>query len=548
MTRHSHRATLELLERRTLLATCHVTSLGDSGAGADTGGGHSRGDLRYCINKLNAVPRAGVIDFEVTGTINLTSALPYLASDIDIQGPGADLLTVRRGSASYMRIFHVGDADVQITGLTVAHGVVSGTPAQGAGIYNTGRLTLRSIVVAANHASGHGHALGGGIFNAGTLTIIDSTISDNRATAATASGFGGGIYNSGAATIIDSSIHSNVAWAERGFGGGVYNLGNLSIDGVNIAGNMAQGDYGEGYGGGILNHRTLVIVNSTIHGNRGHYYGGGIYTEGQYASATISHSTITDNDGPGIWADDLLHLRNTIVAGNIADLDGKLTSSGYNLIADPRRGSGFDRDTDLLGVDPLLGPLADNGGPTQTHALLAGSPAIDAGDPNPVDPPEWDQRGPGFPRIVNGRIDIGAFEVQATGMPDANGARRGSPDPAVALTGGLHLPSARRGSPDPAVATTGGLHLVAWSGDHATTIVSEAPKGRYMTAQGNALGHDPVSDLALKGRNNLAPDAIVMPQGCEDSSPLPRALPWADILRPVGANDDLSPFLDGGIV
>jgi hypothetical protein len=93
-----------------------------------------------------------------------------------------------------------------------------------------------------------------------------------------------------------------------------------------------------------------------------------------------------------------------------------LTASGYNLISNSTGGSGY-APTDILDVDPLLGPLADNGGPTLTHALLPGSPAIDAGDPNPADPPEWDQRGPGFPRIANGRIDIGAFEVQATGMP-----------------------------------------------------------------------------------------------------------------------------------
>jgi hypothetical protein len=64
--------------------------------------------------------------------------------------------------------------------------------------------------------------------------------------------------------------------------------------------------------------------------------------------------------------------------------------------------------------------VQDNGGPTRTHALLPGSPAIDAGDPNPVDPPEWDQRGPGFPRIVNGIIDIGVFDVQASGAPDSD--------------------------------------------------------------------------------------------------------------------------------
>jgi hypothetical protein len=109
--------------------------------------------------------------------------------------------------------------------------------------------------------------------------------------------------------------------------------------------------------------------------------------------------------------------QNSIITGNPGQvLSGALTASGYNLISNSTGGSGY-APTDILDVDPLLGPLADNGGPTLTHALLPGSPAIDAGDPNPADPPEWDQRGPGFPRIANGRIDIGAFEVQATGMP-----------------------------------------------------------------------------------------------------------------------------------
>jgi hypothetical protein len=114
-------------------------------------------------------------------------------------------------------------------------------------------------------------------------------------------------------------------------------------------------------------------------------------------------------------------LSHSVVANNDAftagpDIEGSITSSGHNLIGDTTGVSGF-APTDLLNADPLLGPLQDNRGPTQTHALLPGSPAIDAGDPNPEDPPEWDQRGPGFPRIVNGRIDIGAFEVQSTGAP-----------------------------------------------------------------------------------------------------------------------------------
>ncbi len=108
-------------------------------------------------------------------------------------------------------------------------------------------------------------------------------------------------------------------------------------------------------------------------------------------------------------------LRNTIVAGNLSgDISGTLASSGYNLVADSADASGF-APTDILDVDPLLGSLADNGGPTLTMALLPGSPAMDAGDN--TDAPEFDQRGPGFPRIVNGTIDIGAFEVQASPIP-----------------------------------------------------------------------------------------------------------------------------------
>jgi hypothetical protein len=90
---------------------------------------------------------------------------------------------------------------------------------------------------------------------------------------------------------------------------------------------------------------------------------------------------------------------------------GSITSGGYNISSDD--GGGYlNSPGDQINTDPMLGPLQDNGGPTFTHALLPGSPAINAGDPNFVPPPYYDQRGPGYDRVRGGRIDIGSFEVQ----------------------------------------------------------------------------------------------------------------------------------------
>jgi hypothetical protein len=112
----------------------------------------------------------------------------------------------------------------------------------------------------------------------------------------------------------------------------------------------------------------------------------------------------------------VVSLANTILnAGksgpNIDNDEGTVTSLGYNLSSD-EGGGVLTEPGDQVNTDPLLGPLQNNGGPTLTHALLAGSPAIDAGDPSFTPPPFYDQRGPGFQRVVNGRIDIGSFEVQ----------------------------------------------------------------------------------------------------------------------------------------
>jgi hypothetical protein len=509
---------LEPLEARTLLATCHVTRLGDFGAGADLGGGHSRGDLRYCINFANANPRPDIIAFSRTGTIALTGALPELSTDMEILGPGAGALTVRRVTGGDYRIFTVNaGAVVRISGLTISNGKAI----NGGGIWSAGALTLEGVSVSGNQAVSSptsGGAIGGGIYSStGSLLVENSVVSGNVARAigpnvSDATAFGGGIYSNGTATINNSQIINNkaevphtplslCAWAWGGgifgrtlniahttiavntteaygqdcafsFGAGIYSSnGTATVSYSTVRGNTASafsgGDGTPAYGGGIfasplvLRNSTIVnnkasgvdaygggisganvtitdstianngcdgfgtgggismsgvstITNSTITGNY-HGYGGGISAGG---TATITHSTIAGNtNGDGIRIGGNLTLRNSIVANNTGkDIDGIITSSGYNLIGNSAGGSGYV-PSDILDVDPMLGPLADNGGPTPTMSLLPGSPAIDAGDPDIADAPEWDQRGPGFPRIVNGRIDIGAYEVQAAGAP-----------------------------------------------------------------------------------------------------------------------------------
>jgi hypothetical protein len=388
-----------------LLATCHVTRLGDFGAGADMGGGHWRGDLRFCLTKANAEAGADTILFSRTGTINLRGALPQFASDIDLQGPGAGLLTVRRDTGGQYGIFSIAEgATVTISGVTIANGFESGQDALGGGIANAGTLTVIRSVIDGNGAAptSFWSGSGGGIYNAttGDLTVIDSTISGNRVAVDEFGGFpgyGAGICNDGFASIYSSTISGNGPFHSSE----AYLIGGAGISNwCNVVGP-----------GGVL-----VVLNSTISENEGD---SAVYSKGPLT--IISHSTIGDNDSTrGIYIDpdSTLHMRNTIVAGSNCcdhgDIDGTIAASGYNVIGNSTGGGGF-ADTDILDVDPLLGPLQDNGGLTHTMALLPASPAIDAGENS--DAPEWDQRGPGFPRIVNDQIDIGAFEVQATGIP-----------------------------------------------------------------------------------------------------------------------------------
>jgi sugar lactone lactonase YvrE len=255
----------------------------------------------------------------------------------------------------------VADADA-LGGLGAVIRVDPATGAQ-AVVASGGRLS-RAGSITVSQARGDG----GGIFNAGTLVLRDMTIAHNSA------GRGGGIDNLGTLTLENSTVANNSAGDQ---GGGIFNAGTLTVSDSTIAGNAAGG------GGGIASSRSAAV-----------------------------HGTII--------------ARNHAPAG--ADASGSFISRGHNLIGDATGASGFTAAGDLAGttaapVDPRLGPLQANGGPTATLALLTGSPAIDAGDPAAF--PATDQRG--FPRPADGSghgvalPDIGAFEV-STRPPAGNAA------------------------------------------------------------------------------------------------------------------------------
>lgn len=260
-------------------------------------------------------------------------------------------------------------------------------------------MTLTRSTVSGNRS----RSLGGGIDNGtgGTLTLIHSTISGNRTTLG-----GGGLVSWGPLTITNSTISDNIAY----YAGGVLNHHAADVTHSTFSDNHAN------WGGGISNFAPLTITNSTFSGNSAGVHSGGIdNTAG--GTLTVIHSTFTGNSAPtggGIYNQgSTVTIRHSIIAnspsGGNCDGWGTINDAGYNL--DSESTCGFSAVGSLSNTAPLLGPLANNGGPTRTHALLEGSPAINGGDPA-FQPGSvlWDQRGAGFPRRVGARIDIGAVE------------------------------------------------------------------------------------------------------------------------------------------
>jgi hypothetical protein len=271
-------------------------------------------------------------------------------------------------------------------------------------------------------------AFGGGIISSssGTLTVTNSTISGNSAANSYSNAFGGAIYNSGTLTINNSTLNGNSASGFSGsLGGAIYNDGTLSINHSTLNGNGAGGRGGGGGGGIFINSGgTAKISNSTLSGNAAIGGGGGIANEG--GTVTINNSTlsgnVTRNSGGGGGIANVggtATLQNTIVANSPrgGNCYGAMTSDGYNLSSDST--CKFGKTGDLNSTDPMLGPLQNNGGQTQTMALLTGSPAIDAGNPAGCTDSQGhllktDQRGKPRPDTEDtGGCDMGAYERQS---------------------------------------------------------------------------------------------------------------------------------------
>jgi beta-glucanase (GH16 family) len=353
-----------------------VTNTADSGTGS----------LRKALGSL-AVD--GTVHFSVPLTgqkITLLSGPLTLRKNVTVDGSAAPGLTISGNHSDRVFIVNSGTT-ATLNNLTVADGY--GWQLAG-GILNNGSLTLDHVVVAGNTMATNAGDFwqgGGGIYNGGgaTLNLIDSSVTSNQARWS-----GGGLYSffNTTTTIVRSTINGNVS---NDVGGGFRSLGNVRITNSTFSGNTSTG-----WHGGAIFHTdgAMEIASSTIANNIGPNYAPSAIFIGSFNAAVPS-----------------LKLINTLITGNHwyaceqhAAGRVSLISGGHNLVQDR---SCSPASSDLVVSDAKIGPLANNGGPTLTHALLPGSPAIDAGDDAAC--PATDQRGTARPQGPH--CDIGSYEA-----------------------------------------------------------------------------------------------------------------------------------------
>ncbi len=492
-------------------AVIDVTSNADSGAGT----------LRQAV--LDAAS-GDTITFSVSGTISLLSQV-VIDKDLTISGPGDAVLTVSGGDAT--RVFDIGAYAVTISGLTIADGY---TPGSGAGIQQVGgSLVLDHMRFSDNQAlSGFGAAVSK---NNGPLVVSHSTFTggganyggaiafdcrngsacpfsiENSTFTANSANYGGALLLFNAIlTVVDSTFSSNLATA---WGGGMLfdsnrnSLSTLTLLDSTLAGNSA----GQGGGMYLMLSGNAVVANSTFSANSAADFGGGLLTGGDGSMALVN-DTFSGNSavsgGGGVAKFSAMSLVNTILANSPSGDDCRDFGGAWGSVANVLMESGTCPFT--LNSDPLLAALADNGGPTQTFALLPGSPAIDAGDNTACAAPpvnNLDQRGVTRPLDGNGDgnavCDLGAYEALE---PSGTTLTADAPDPSVTgqtvsvsvtVTGTATTPTG-------SVSITGAdvncnITLAAGSGSCNVTFTSTGAKTLTATYNGDAT-HRPSAATA----------------------------------------------------
>lgn len=418
------------------------------------------GSLRAAIEAANARPGADHIRFArgLVGSIALDGPPLEIRDALHIHGPGSDQLRLRGDYQS--RMFHIIDSagEVTLSGLYL-------TDAGDSAIVNDGAsLTVADCVLRANYGV-RGAAIAS---YGGDLYVRRTTIRDNygEALGGARDGLGGGIYSIGTAVVIEASrVSSNYAEA---LGGGIY--ADLPTEGALVVrDSVIDANAAVTQGGGLVLHANggppSGILNSTISGNRS-IRNAALWFDG---GLVINNSTVTDNYSPGMEIPGAcaglcgagrhseLWLTSTLLSAN-TDIHG----NGYDLVAVPggahvshsliqrvaERAIDDDRGGNLLGVDPRIGPLLDNGGALPTHALAPDSPAIDAGlNPSLF---HYDQRGACHARVVGAAADIGAYEYRSSAA--SGGRRRQMPclpsmSRADGPSTGARMPAAGHGTP-----------------------------------------------------------------------------------------------------
>jgi len=416
------RPRLEALEDRQLLSTFTVVLATDNGGPGGQMVTATTGDLRYCVEQADATHTAtsdsigfssALTSQPTTITLNSANGPLVLSDSNPVTMDGVGMISVSGGGQ--VGVFNITSGNVTMNNLAIINGFTAG---YGGGIFNQGTLTLNNCLLDHDSANGIG---GGGIANyGGTITLNSCTFSNDSATYSNSEG--GGLATFSAGHVAKTRVNGcTFSLCSAHAGGGMFtSSSDCVVTNCTFSNNSAF------HGGAFVpfNNRTMTMINCTISGNSATSVGGGIW----------------------IWGPTTFNLINTIVAGNTAtssgpDISGTVATADHNLIGNASGSSGLKNGVNgnIVGgngnpvINPMLGPLQNNGGPTQTMALLPGSPAIAAADNSMA--PATDQRGYNRIDLAGETTDIGAFEVQSFDPPvPPKVTQFASPSPTAILT------------------------------------------------------------------------------------------------------------------